>query len=109
VLSEVLQRPLGPSYERLGGALKRINAPVGPLGLASLAVATRAIGSDQPGDAAYQAYLTRLASLTARRDALAGQILGQLESAAFDGRPLPPGITRSESAQADALVAEMSS
>jgi hypothetical protein len=109
VLSEVLQRPLGPSYEQLAVALKRINAPVGPLGLASLAVATRAIGSDQPGDVAYQAYLTRLASLTARRDALAGQILGQLESAAFDGRPLPPGITRSESAQADALVAEMSS
>jgi hypothetical protein len=109
VLSEVLRHPLGPAYEQLAAALKRIDAPVGPLGLASLAVATAAIESDQPGDTAYQAYLARMASVTARRDALAGLILGQLESAAFAGRPLSPETARSEAAQADALVAEMSS
>src|SRR5207302_3048926 len=90
VLSEVLQGSLGPAYEQLAAALKRIDAPVGPLGLASLSVATRAIESDQPNDAAYQAYLARMASVTARRNALVDQMLGQLEAAAFAGRPLSP-------------------
>jgi hypothetical protein len=107
VLSEVLRNPLGPAYEQLAAALKRIDAPVGPLGLASLAMATRAIESDQPNDAAYQAYLNTLASVTTRRNALAGQMLGQLEAAAFAGRPLSPRIARDESAQADALIAEV--
>jgi hypothetical protein len=107
VLSEVLQDPLGPAYEQLAAALKRIDAPVGPLGLASLSVATRAVESDQPNDATYLAYLNRMASVTARRDALAGQMLGQLEAAAFGGRPLSPRTAQAESAQADVLVAEM--
>jgi len=104
VLSEVLQDRLGLPFEQLAAALKAINAPVGSLGLASLAVATAAIESNQPGDAAYQAYLARMASLTARRDTLADQILGQLESAAFEHRPLSPTTVQNEVAQANALV-----
>jgi hypothetical protein len=107
VVSEVLQRPLGRPYERLAAALERIDSPVGPLGLASLALATRAIESNQPGDAAYRTYLAQMASLTARRDALVGTILGQLEATAFAGRPLSAKTAQTESAQADALVAEI--
>ena len=45
-----------------------------------------------------------MASLTARRDTLADQILGQLESAAFEHRPLSPTTVQNEVAQANALV-----
>jgi hypothetical protein len=107
VLSEVLQHPLGPEYERLAAALKRIDAPVGPLGLATLAIATGAVESDQPGDAVYRAYLAWMASLTARRDALAGRMLQQLDEAAFTGRPLSPETAQGEATQADALLAEL--
>ena len=109
VLSEVLKHRLGLPFEQLAAALKRIDAPVGPLGLASLAVATAAIESNQAGDAAYQAYLTRMASLTPRRDALADQILGQLESAAFERRSLSGTTVQNEVARANALVTEMTS
>jgi hypothetical protein len=109
VLSEVLLHSLGHPYEQLAQSLERIDSPVGPLGLASLALATSAIESDTPVDGVYRAYLTRTASLTARRAALAGTILGQLEAAAFSGRPLSAETARTESAQADALVAEVTS
>jgi hypothetical protein len=109
VLSEVLARPLGSEYEQLAAALKRIDAPVGPLALASLAASTRAVESDTPLDAAYLAYQARAASLLARRDALAGRMRDQLETAAFAGGRLSPNVVSDESAQAEALVAEAGS
>jgi hypothetical protein len=109
VLSEVLARPLGSDYETLAAALERIDAPVGPLALASLAAATRAVESDTPQDAAYLAYEAQAASLLARRDALADRMRDQLEAAAYAGRPLSPEAVGDESAQAEALVAEAGS
>jgi hypothetical protein len=109
VVSEVLARPLGPEYERLAAALKRIDAPVGPLALASLAASTRAVESDTPLDAAYLAYQARAASLLARRDELAARMRDQLEAAAFAGGRLSPDVVSDESAQAEALVAEAGS
>jgi hypothetical protein len=106
VLSEVLARPLGAEYEELAAALKRIDAPLGPLALASLAAATRAVESDTSQDAAYLAYQARAASLLARRDALAGRMRDQLEAAAFAGGRLSTEVVAGEPAQADALVTE---
>lgn len=99
VLAEVLApRSLGlddpAAFVRLAAAYKQIDAPLGALGLDSLAASTAALGGS---DAAYAAGEDRLASITARRDALAGRMRSMLESAEFDGQ----GI---DAAEADGLV-----
>jgi len=80
-----LRGETGEAYARLARAYKQINAPLGALGRASLAAATRAINGD---DASYAAYLSVMQRLTADRDALALEIKTALDAAAFQGRRL---------------------
>jgi hypothetical protein len=93
------------SFVALAEALKQINAAVGPLGLASLHASTVAMesGSDA-NDSIYTGIEGQLASFTTERDALAAQILAQLEAAEFNNQPIPEGVAASLIQQAHALV-----
>jgi hypothetical protein len=89
------------TLERLAAAYKAINAPVGPLGLATLALATTGIESS---DAGYAMVTAQLKQLTAKRDAIAGKMIDLLEDAAFDQKPIPEGEADRLIDQADDLL-----
>ncbi len=71
---------------QLARAYKQINAPVGPLGLASLAISTQALSSAAPNDSTYKQLEGQLTTITSKRDALASQMIEILEGAEFDGQ-----------------------
>ena len=98
----------GGSFDALAQALKQIDAPVGPLGLASLHASTFALESgDSNSDATYTSVESQLASYTAQRDALVAQILPLLEAAEFDGTPIPDAAAQSLVQQAQALLSSV--
>ncbi|HKF67104.1 MAG TPA: hypothetical protein VKB36_11255, partial [Vicinamibacterales bacterium] len=76
------------TYVRLARAFKQINAPVGELGLKTLAQATAAIKGD---DAGYANWLTFIGDLTSTRDALVTEIKHALNDAVFGGKKLDGG------------------
>jgi hypothetical protein len=75
-------------FVSLAQALKQIDAPVGPLGLASLRASTAGLESNDAGDATYNYVEGQLDSFTSQRDALAAQMLTLLEGAAFNNQPI---------------------
>lgn len=78
------------SFVALSRALKQINAPLGPLGLATLHASTVGMESGTASDdSRYTAIEAQLASFTAERDELVGQILPLLEAAEFAHRRVP--------------------
>jgi hypothetical protein len=77
----------------LGTIYKQINAPFGQLSFDVLAASTRALTSGSSADdSTYAAISDRIASLTARRDALAGEMRDVLNQAAFGDQ----GVSTSE-------------
>jgi hypothetical protein len=70
----------------LAAAYKAINAPLGDLGVLTLTgISTKAVGGD---DATYAVYEAQINDITAKRNALAGQMIKMLEDAAFNDRPI---------------------
>jgi hypothetical protein len=92
----------GEDFLELAQVYKQLNAPLGSVGINSLRFANRSIISD---DAAYGRYLTRIADVTSRRDALAGQIKLLLDQAAFGNQPV--GVRDNFVRQARAIIAEV--
>ena len=86
----------------LGRDFKRINAPVGDLGLATLSLATQALAS--PDDAQLAATDAVLDGLAARRAELASRMLAALEGAAFAGRRVDPTQVTGMQQDAQALL-----
>ena len=87
----------------LGRDFKRINAPVGDLGLATLSLATAAlVGASEARLAEVDAALDALAT---RRADLAGRMLASLDAAAFSGQPLDPAQVAGMQQEAQALLA----
>jgi hypothetical protein len=77
------------SYVALCQTLKEIDAPVGPFGIFSLQASTAGIMSGNATDDSEYVYVEgQISSLTTQRDALASQILSQLEGAAFHNQPI---------------------
>jgi hypothetical protein len=77
------------NFVALARLLKEINAPLGPLGLATLRASTFAMKSGNAGDdSVYAAFESQLAFLTVQRDALAAEIISLLEAAEFNGTPI---------------------
>jgi hypothetical protein len=72
----------------LGQVYKQINAPVGQLGRAGLAVSTAALASDSDNDEVYRRLEHTISQWTARRNAIVGQMKAMLEGAAFGGQPI---------------------
>src|SRR5262249_46996316 len=93
VLVEKMRQNAIPDGIRQGGGVnrfaglaalyKQLNAAVGSVGLNSLAAANHAITSD---DTTYAQYLTTFGVIATNRDALANQIKGVLNDAAFAGK-----------------------
>lgn len=113
-LAEKLSGSAQPSAVRksaefvaLAEALKQIDAPVGPFGLASLQASTVGLESNDAGDATYSNVETQLASFTTQRDALAAHILSLLEAAEFHNQPIPDQQAASLIQQAQALLSDV--
>jgi hypothetical protein len=87
VITQILGRPndalQSPGTAALGACYKQLNSSVGIFGTDTLMAATSAIESSSAGDATYLQADQALRNLDLARDALAGQIKGELEAAAF--------------------------
>jgi len=80
------------NFVALAQLLKEINAPLGPLGLATLHASTVAMESGSAAnDSTYATIETLLMFFTAQRDALVAQIVPLLEAAEFNGTPITDG------------------
>jgi arylsulfatase A-like enzyme len=75
----------GDAFTELARAYKKINAPVGELGLASLRVSTRALAGD---DHTYSKLENKLSGVTSTRDTLADAMSQLLEGAEFGGKQI---------------------
>jgi hypothetical protein len=88
--------------EGLGRDYKRINAPVGELGLATLSASTQALAGSS--DAQLVQMDAALDDLASRRADLAGRMLSSLDGAVFSGRRLDPAAVAGMQREADSLV-----
>jgi len=96
------------NFVALAQALKQINAPVGPLGLASLRASTVALESgDANSDATYASIESQLVFFRGQRDALTAQILPLLEDAEFNGTTISEAQASSLIQQAQALLSSI--
>ena len=73
------------TLHRLAVAYKSINAPVGPLGLGSLKIATAGIAAADP---VYARTSRSIEELTSARNEIAGAMIAILERAAFENAPV---------------------
>ncbi len=106
VITQILANPngalLAPDVAALGACYKQLNSSVGIFGTDTLIAATAAIESSSPGDATYLEADQALQKLDVARDALAGQIKGGLEAAAFGN--VSPRHVRAQLAGCEALL-----
>jgi hypothetical protein len=93
-------------FEQLAAAYKAINAPVGELGLKTLAASTVALTGDDEGDTTYAACTARIEQWTSRRDALAAKMRTLLDAAAFGGQPVKVEDALPLVAHARSLIAQ---
>jgi hypothetical protein len=95
----------GGSFIPLAQMYKRINAPVGELGLASLKVSTKALESgNATDDSTYTDLENKLSPITSERDALASQMIALLEGAEFNGQAINGSQAQQLIAQGQALI-----
>src|SRR5262249_34938666 len=95
------------TLRQLTALYKQINAPFGELAMRTLDVSTAALASDTPGDSTYASLQARIASWTARRDALAGEMGALLHGAAFDDDEPDEVLAREMVDGARSLLAEV--
>ncbi len=95
VVSEVLENSaipfavkISPAFTALARTYKQLNAPFGQFAMATLRASTKALASNDPGDATYNSIEGRIQSLTSQRDALATEIKAALNGAEFKGQPI---------------------
>ena len=84
---------------------KKINAPVGPLGLASLNISTRALASgDAESDSTYSNLENQISLITVLRDDLVSRMERRLEDAEFHHQPIQRWEAFGLSVEAQALL-----
>ncbi|MGH3157284.1 MAG: hypothetical protein ACRDNF_12005 [Streptosporangiaceae bacterium] len=92
VITQILTAPNAalspPDVTALGECYKQLNSSVGEFGTDTLEAATKAVEGTSKGDAVYKDTDKALAGLEAVRDALAEQVKGELEAAAFHDTPI---------------------
>ncbi|HEX3426527.1 MAG TPA: hypothetical protein VHT30_10385 [Acidimicrobiales bacterium] len=90
----------GPVYRQLGAAYTALESPVGPFGVATLALSTAGIASGSATNDAYYARTEKtITQLGAERDQLTDHMIALLEGAAYAGQAIPV-------AQAEQLIAQ---
>jgi len=90
------------TVRRLGDVYEQLNASFGSFALDTLKASTTALSSSD--ESKYEAIETSIASLTSQRDALAAQIRGGLNSAAFGGKALNEQQAKGWIDQAQSLI-----
>ena len=92
-------------FTQLAQVYKQIDACVGQLGLATLAVSTKALESGSSSDDnTYTKLENQLISINNQRDALAAQMIALLEGSEFNGQPFSDHQTQQLIAQGQALL-----
>jgi hypothetical protein len=87
---------------QLAEAYRKINAPTGALGIATLTgLSTQALAGD---DSTYAALEAQIMNLTSRRNAIASQMIAMLENAAFNSQKIDEVAAKNLIAQAQALL-----
>jgi hypothetical protein len=89
---------------RLGAIYKQLNASFGQFAMDTLKASTKALASNDAGDATYTSIESKIQSLTSQRDALASQIKAALDAAAFHGQALNEQQAKRFISQAQALL-----
>ncbi len=93
------------AFTQLAQVYKQIDACVGQLGLATLAVSTKALESGSSSDDnTYTKLENQLISINDQRDALAAQIIALLEGSEFNGQPFSDQQAQQLIAQGQALL-----
>src|SRR5262245_40069692 len=118
VLTEIIEKHAQPvrlrghthTLRELASIYKQINAPFGQLGMDTLKVSTAALASgDSTSDALYTALSNKIMIWTDARDALAAEMKGLLDGAAFYGEVFDQVRGRQLINQAKALLTDVSS
>jgi hypothetical protein len=111
VISEILQgysRPLAVkksgSFIALAQIYKQLNAPFGAFAMATLKASTKALASNDVGDATYNSIEGQIQSLTSQREALAVQMVALLNGAEFNDQTFSDAQAQSLIAQGQALL-----
>ena len=111
VISEILQGYAQPlalkksgSFVVLAQTYKQLNASFGEFAMDTLKASTKALASNDTGDATYTSIEGQIQSLTAQRDALAAQMIGLLEGAEFKGQTFSDAQAQSLIAQGEVLL-----
>jgi hypothetical protein len=95
------------TVRRLSDVYEQLNAAFGSFALDTLKASTTALASAD--ETKYESIEGSIASLTSQRDALATQIRGGLNAAAFDGKALNEQQAKGWIAQAQSLIDQASS
>jgi hypothetical protein len=85
---------------------KQLNAPFGAFAMATLKSSSKALASNDDGDATYLDIEGKIESLTAQRDALASQIQALLNGAEFNGHSFSDAQAQSLIIHANALLTQ---
>jgi len=96
----------GSDFTQLADTYKQLNAAFGTFAMDTLKASTRALASNDAGDATYDSIEGQIQSLTSQRDALASQIKAALDAAAFGGQTLDKQQAQSWIDQTNALLAQ---
>ncbi|HEX9331116.1 MAG TPA: hypothetical protein VF896_04445, partial [Anaerolineales bacterium] len=109
VLSEALSGYAIPSAVKKSGSFvqlaqiyKQLDASFGSFAMDTLKASTKALASNDAGDATYTSIEGQIDSLTSQRNALAAQIISLLNGAEFNGQAF-------SDAQAQALISQAQS
>jgi hypothetical protein len=112
VVTELMQSSAVPSSLRahhetvleLGTVYKQLNASFGSFAMDTLVASTRGLASNDAGDATYTSIENQIQSLTGQRDALATQMKGALDAAAFNDQAINEQQAKQLIDQAQALL-----
>jgi len=111
VISEILQgyaRPLdlkkSSSFIALAQIYKQLDASFGSFAMDTLKASTRALASNDTGDATYTTIEGQIDNLTSQRNALAAQIIGLLNGAEFNSHTFSDAQAQQLIAQAQSLL-----
>jgi hypothetical protein len=111
VISEILQGYAQPSalkksssFIALAEVYKQLNASFGEFAMDTLKASTKALASNDTGDATYTSIEGQIQSLTSQRDTLAAQMIGLLNGAEFNNQAFTDAQAQSLIAQGEALL-----
>jgi len=88
----------------LAQVYKQLNAPFGQFAMDTLTASTRALASNDPGDATYTSIESQIQSLTSQRDSLSLAIRNGLDDAEFNGVVITDQQANDWIAQAQSLL-----